>query len=68
MATTIDKTKLAAMLAKIRAERSQAAVNITPTEKTEILGSPNNPISPDLIEDKNGKLISYNTKQQEFES
>lgn len=72
MATTIDRTKLAAMLAKIRAERSEAAVNIISplssthtSPKTEILGGTKSP-EADLIEDKNGKLISYNSKQQEF--
>ena len=70
MATTIDRTKLAAMLEKLRAERNQAQQSQPqPQETTTILGT-TSPTSasqtPELIEDKNGKLIQYNSKQKEF--
>lgn len=72
MATTIDRTKLAAMLERLRAERNQAQPQQSqpqPQETTTILGttSPTSaPQTPELIEDKNGKLIQYNSKQKEF--
>ena len=73
MATpTIDRTKLAAMLAKIRAERdslsqSEAVKNSEEKEITVSQADIDNAYNATLCEtDKNGKLISYNSAQQSF--
>lgn len=75
MATTINQSKLAKLIAKIRAERvastpfgeSKDELQTTPGGNREIqISSAPEPIRISEVRDKYGNLITLNSKQQEF--
>lgn len=75
---TIDKTRLAAMLERLRASKIAPPTNTEGAElstpilevscKTETLSSIPETLSDGYQLDKNGSIIHYNSKQQEFVS
>lgn len=71
MSTTISSTKLAEMLAKVRAEKAQKAAQATQntsTSNTETILDPNESKSESkyVTQDRYGNLISYNEDQKAF--